>query len=185
MHQQNTIFCHQVKQLHQQSLAFEVHFGHQTWQNGQPHAKSRIVVLGNLKDRYYTKLQCYAPILKYSSLHLLCAQAVGDGRVLQQDCKNEFWNTTLPEEELTVIWTLLGDSRYSKDNYWLLNKTLYGLCCLLHHWCNMFTRILPNIDLSALPHDPCLFSDVVASANPSLDAKQVPIHIGIYMDDFY
>ena len=36
-------------------------------------AKSRIVVLGNFKDRLYQKSQRYAPVLKYSSLTLsLC-----------------------------------------------------------------------------------------------------------------
>ena len=34
--------------------------------DGKPHrAKSRIVVLGNHEDRYYSKSDRYAPVLKY------------------------------------------------------------------------------------------------------------------------
>ena len=46
---------------------------------GKPlHAKSCIVVLGNFKDRLYQKFQCYAPVLKYTSLRLLTAKVVGE-----------------------------------------------------------------------------------------------------------
>jgi hypothetical protein len=60
--------------------------------DGNPHrAKSRIVVLGHFEDRYYTKSQRYAPVLKYSSLRLLYSKAVEKKRILQQDdCKNAF-----------------------------------------------------------------------------------------------
>ena len=54
-------------------------------------AKPHIVVMGNFKYRLYQKSQRYAPVLKYSSLHLLIAKAVGDKRILQKgDCKNTF-----------------------------------------------------------------------------------------------
>ena len=45
-------------------------------------AKARIVVLGNFEDRLYEKSQKYAPVLKYSSLHLFTAKCVGDKQVL-------------------------------------------------------------------------------------------------------
>ena len=52
--------------------------------DGKPNrAKSRIVVLGDFEDKLYEKSQRYAPVLKYSSLHLLTAKCVGDKRVLQ------------------------------------------------------------------------------------------------------
>jgi hypothetical protein len=61
--------------------------------DGSPHrAKSRIVVLGNHEDRYWSKSQRYAPVLKYSSVCLLCSKAVEAKKVLQQgDCKNAFY----------------------------------------------------------------------------------------------
>ena len=66
---------------------------------GKPlRAKSRIVVLGNFEDRLYQKSQRYAPVLKYSSLRLLTAKAVGDKRILQQgDYKNALCNATLTD----------------------------------------------------------------------------------------
>jgi len=97
--------------------------------DGKPNqAKSRIVVLGNFKDRLYEKSQQYAPVLKYSSLRLLTTKCVGDKRILQQGgCKNAFCNTNLPGDEEMAIRTPVGDPSYGKDKYWLLNKTLYGL----------------------------------------------------------
>ena len=73
-------------------------------------AKSRIFVLGNFEDRYYTKSQRYAPVLKYSSLCLLCSQAVYDRCILQHgDCKNAFCHARLPDDELTVVRPPVGD----------------------------------------------------------------------------
>ena len=117
--------------------------------DGNPiHAKSCIVVLGNFEDRYSTRSQRYAPVLKYSSLRLLCSKVVGDKQVLQQgDCKNAFCHARLPEDELTIIRPPVDDPTYSKDEYWLLNKTLYGLRRSPHHWFNMFTKALQDIGL--------------------------------------
>ena len=91
-------------------------------------AKSCIVVLGNFEDHLYQKSQRYAPVIKHSSLRLLTAKAVGDKRILQQgDCNNAFCNATLPDDEVKVIRTPIGDPDFQNDEYWLLNKTLYGL----------------------------------------------------------
>ena len=183
--------------------------------DGNPvRAKSRIVVLGNFEDRYYTKSQRYAPVLKYSSLRLLCSKAVGDKCILQQgDCKNAFCHARLPDDELTVVRPPVGDPEYNQDTYWLLNKTLYGLRRSPHHWYNMFTQALKDIGLSPSLHDPCLFSGVVNGSSPSdphVHARQAngpvagtpslvnpttplpptpapspaPVHVGIYVDDF-
>ena len=75
---------------------------------GKPfHAKSRIDVLGNFKDRFYQKSQRYAPVLKYSSLRLLKAKVVGDKSIIQQG--------TLPENEVTVIRPPIGDPVFQED----------------------------------------------------------------------
>ena len=115
--------------------------------DGRPdRAKSRIVVLGNYEERVYSKSARYAPVLKYSSLRLLTSKAVGDRRVLQQaDCKNAFCNATLPDDERMAVRPPVGDPGYAKDEYWLLNKTLYGLRRSPKHWYNMFTSILKLI----------------------------------------
>jgi hypothetical protein len=157
--------------------------------DGNPvRAKSRIVVLGNFEDRYYTKSQRYAPVLKYSSLRLLCSKAVSDKCILKQgDCKNAFCHAHLPDDELTVVRPPVGDPEYSKDTYWLLNKTLYGLRRSPHHWYNMFVAALKDIGLKPSLHDPCLFSGVVrqnTTTTSSHSSQLAPIHVGIYVDDF-
>ena len=81
-------------------------------------AKSLIVVLGHFKDRLYQKSQCYASVLKYSSLHLLTAKSLGDKRIIQQgDCKNAFCNATLPDDEVTVIRPPIGNPYFQEDEY--------------------------------------------------------------------
>ena len=129
-------------------------------------AKSRIVVLGNFGDRLYQNPQRYAPVLKYSSLRLLTDKAVGNKRILQQvDCKNAFYNSTLPDNEVTVIRPPIGDPAFQEYEYWLLKKTLYGLHQYPHQWYNMIKRILLKMVLKASPHDPCLLSGILEDSN--------------------
>jgi hypothetical protein len=100
-----------------------------TDKNGQPsRAKSRIVVLGNLEARTWDKHERAAPVLKYSSLRLLVSSAVERKHKLKQaNYKNAFCNPNLPSNETTVIRPPLGDPDAAPAEYWLLNKTLYGL----------------------------------------------------------
>jgi hypothetical protein len=152
--------------------------------NGQPHRpKSRIAMLGNHEDRYWSKSQRYAPVLKYSSLRLLCSKAVKAKKVLQQgDCKNTFCHAKLPPEELTVVIPPVGDPDHGKGSYWLLNKTLYGLRRSPHHWYNMFCAALKDIGLEQSVHYPCLFSGNLKTDNsPTSKSK---LHVSIYVNDF-
>ncbi len=67
-------------------------------------AKSRIVVLGNHKDRVWSKSDRYAPVLRGDSLHFLVSLAVEKFCPLQQgDCKNTFCQGILPPEETTIV----------------------------------------------------------------------------------
>ena len=97
--------------------------------DGKPlRAKSQIVVLGYYKDRLYQKSQRYTPVLKYSSLRLQTAKAVGDTQIIQQVyCKNAFCNASLLYAEVKVIQPPIGDPDFQEYEYWLLKKTLYGL----------------------------------------------------------
>ena len=135
--------------------------------DGKPlRAKSRIVVLGDFEDRLNQKFQRYAPVLKYSSLRLLTDKYVGDKRIIQQgDCKNAFYNSTLPDNEVTVIRPPIGDPDFQEDEYWLLKKTLYGIRRSPHHWYNMIKGILLKMGLKASPHDPCLLSGILEKPN--------------------
>ena len=51
--------------------------------DGNPHhVKSHIIVLGNFEDQIYFKADKYAPVLGYSSVHLLAVQACTSRRTL-------------------------------------------------------------------------------------------------------
>ena len=60
--------------------------------DGNPvHAKSRIVALGNLEQRLWSREDRYAPVLSSTGARLLLSMAVNDGRKLKQgDCKKRF-----------------------------------------------------------------------------------------------
>ena len=68
--------------------------------------KSRIVSLGNLERRVWSREDKYAPVLSSSAARLLVSMAVEDGRRLKQvDCKNAFCNGVLPEDEIFSLRT--------------------------------------------------------------------------------
>ena len=150
-------------------------------------AKSRILVLGDFKDRLYQKYQCYAPVLKYSSLRLLTAKAVGDKRILQQgDFKNASCNITLPDVEVTVIGPSIGDQAFKEDEYWILKKMLYGLRWSPHHWYNMIKGILLKMDLKVPPHDPYLLSGILENPNyhQIIWEAYSQVYFSLYVENF-
>ena len=74
--------------------------------------------MGNFEDHLYKKSQRYAPVLKYRSIRILAAKAVGYKLILQQgDCKNAFYNATLPYNEVTVIRHPIGDPAFQEYEY--------------------------------------------------------------------
>jgi hypothetical protein len=73
-------------------------------------AKSRIVALGNLEERVWSKSDCFAPVLRQDSLRLHTSLAVEKHRPLRQgDCKNAFCHGILPPEETMIVCPLSGD----------------------------------------------------------------------------
>jgi hypothetical protein len=59
------------------------------------HAKSRIVVLGNLEQPHWNKSDYFSPVVSIPMIHLLTALAVHNGRTLKQsDCKFAFIQAT-------------------------------------------------------------------------------------------
>ncbi len=90
-------------------------------------AKSRIVVLGNRECRDWSKSDQFAPVLHFDSFRFLVILAVQHCCGLKRgDCKNACQGV-LPPEEVTIVRPPLGDTDAAKDEYWLLQKTLYGL----------------------------------------------------------
>jgi hypothetical protein len=96
-----------------------------------PHrTKSCIVVLGNHEERIWSKSDKYAPVLCPDTMRLIVSMAVEQQRTLQQgNCKNAFCQGILPPDEITIIKPPIGDPDAKKDEYWLLKRILYGLCC--------------------------------------------------------
>eukprot|EP00804_Cyclotella_cryptica_P023822 CCRYP_011183-RA/>CCRYP_011183-RA protein AED:0.30 eAED:0.40 QI:0/0/0/1/0/0.25/4/0/387 len=126
-----------------------------SYKNGNPvSAKSCIVVLSNFEDHYYTKSLHYVPNLKYSSLCLLCSQAISHRHTLQQgECKNTFCHAHLPDDEVTVVrppFHALGDM---------------GLTASKHDPC-LFSSVITT--MPSLSDEP----------------NRVQVHDGIYVDDF-
>jgi hypothetical protein len=94
----------------------------------QLRAKFRIVVLGNHKDRVWTKLEKYAPVLLPDSMHLMVSLAMERRCTLKQgNCKNAFCQGILPDDEITIVKPPIKDPDATKNKYCLLKRTLYGL----------------------------------------------------------
>ncbi len=101
-----------------------------------PQAKLHLVVLGNYEDRIWLKLEKYAPILRPDTMQLIVSMAVEQWLTLNQgDCKNAFCQSILPLDKITIVKPPIGDPNVKKDKYWLLKRTLYGLCRSPCHWC--------------------------------------------------
>ena len=103
--------------------------------DGSPNrAKSRIVALGNLERRIWSQEDKYAPVLSSTAACLLTSMAVDDGRRLKQaDCKSEFCNGILPEDEICIMKPPTNCPHSTRETFWKLNKTLYGLTRSAHH----------------------------------------------------
>jgi hypothetical protein len=88
-------------------------------------AKSRIVALGNLEERIWSKSDRFAPVLRQDSLHLLTSLAVEKRHPLQQsDCKSAFCHGILPPEETTIVCSPSGGPDADPQEYWLLLQML-------------------------------------------------------------
>ena len=149
-------------------------------------AKSRIVVLGNREHHDWSKNNCFAPVLCFDSIRFLVSMSTQHRRALKQgDCKNAFCQGILPAEETTIVRPPSGDPDASKDEYWLLLKTLYGLRWSPCHWYDKINAILCSIGLTPNSHDPCLYSGFVRDPkDPSGSHSSKPLALGIYVDDF-
>jgi hypothetical protein len=148
-------------------------------------AKSRIVVLGNHKDRVWTKSEKYAPVLRSDSMQLMVSLAVEKRRTLKQgDCKIAFCQGVLPDDEITIVKPPIGNPDAAKDEYWLLKKTLYGLRRSPRHWYNKITAVLQSIGLKPDASDPCMFTGSIRDPNNLAEnIPAAPLTIGLYVDD--
>ena len=116
------------------------------------------MALGNLEERFWSKSDRFAPVLRQDSLRFLTSLAVEKRRALRQgDCKNAFCHGVLPPEEITIVRPPAGDPDADPQEYWLLLKTLYGLRRSPQHWYDKIYAILVSIGLTPSLEDPCLY----------------------------
>jgi hypothetical protein len=149
-------------------------------------AKSWIVVLGNRESRDWSKSDRFAPVLCFDSLHFLVSLAVQHRHGLNQgDCKNVFCQSILSPEEVTIVCPPSGGPDAAKDEYWLLQKTLYGLQHSPWHWYEKLDSISHSINLVPNSHDPCFYTSFVRDPqNHSATQSSVSLSIGLYVDNF-
>ncbi len=103
----------------------------------------------------------------------------------QGNYKNAFCQGILPLEEITIARPPSGDPDAAKDEYWLLQKTLYRLRRSPCHWYEKIDSILRSIVLMPNAHNPCLYTGFVRDPrNPSAPHLDVPLSLGLYVDDF-
>ena len=152
-----------------------------------PHrAKSCIVVLGNHEDRVWTKPEKYAPVLRPDSLRLMVSMATERHTVLKQgDCKNAFCQGILLDDEITIVKPPIGDPDAKKDEYWLLKRTLYGLCRSPRHWYTKINAALNAIRLHDNSSNLCLYTGhIIDPSTPDAAPALSPLTLGLYMDEF-
>jgi hypothetical protein len=75
--------------------------------------------------------------------------------------KSTFCQGVIPPDETTIISPPSGDPNAPKDEYWFLQKTLYGLCHSPCHWYEPIDSILFLIGFTPNPHDPCFYTGFV------------------------
>ncbi len=104
----------------------------------------------------WSKSNRFAPVLHFDSLRFLVSLAVQHHRGLKQgDCKSAFC------KGITIVRPPPGDPDTAKDEYWLLQKTLYGLSRSPRHWYEKIDSILCSIGHIPNTHDPCFYTGFV------------------------
>ncbi len=149
-------------------------------------AKPCIIVLGNHEDRVWSKSDWFAPVLRGDSLHFLVSLAVEKRRQFcQGNYKNTFCQGILPPDKITIMRLPAGDQEANPKEYWLLQKTLYGLCHSPHHWQDKIKRILKSIGLETSLEDPCLFTGFLKDPDdPTRVPSSASLSLGLYVDNF-
>ena len=151
--------------------------------DGSPNrVKSRIVALGNLERRVWSREDKYAPVLSSTAARLLVLMAVEDGRHLKQaDYTNTFCNGVLPEDEICIVKPPANCPRLKKGTFWKLNKTLYGLCRSAHHWYTKISNHLTeDMGFTAMGQEKCVYKCTPIEGQPLI---YVGLYVGLYVDD--
>ncbi len=104
---------------------------------------------------------------------------------VKEIAKNTFCQGIFPVGEITIVLPPSGDPEANPQEFWLLQRTLYGLWCSACHWSDKINVILRSIGLTQSLEDPCLYlgfvHDPSAPSGPKLTS---PLTLGLYVDDF-
>ncbi len=89
-------------------------------------------------------------------------------------------SSILPKDKITIVKPPIGDPDAKKDEYWLLERTLYGLCHSPRHWYTKINVVLNTIGLHANSSDPCLFTGhIIDPSNPDIPPASSPLTLGL------
>ena len=85
---------------------------------------------------------------------------------------------------ITIVRPPLDDPDSNPDDFWILNKTLYGLRKSPQHWYNLIAKILRDMGLTPSNNNPCLLSSGIDYVTPSATPRHT-IHVGLYVNNFF
>ncbi len=103
----------------------------------------------------------------------------------QGNCKNAFCQGVLPPDEITIVCPPQGAPDIEPDEYWLLQRTLYGLHQSPRHWYDKINAILCSFGLRPSLEDPCLYSGFIQDlSDPTHVPLTTPLTLGLYVNDF-
>jgi hypothetical protein len=78
-----------------------------------------------------------------------------------------------------------GDPNANPNEYWLLQRMLYGLCCSPRHWYDKINKILKSISPYPSLEDPCIYTGcIIDPEDPPATPSSVPLSLGLYVDNF-
>ena len=80
--------------------------------------------------------------------------------LFQGDCKNDFCNSTLPDCKTKIIIPQIGCPFSHPDKLCLINKTIYGIRIIPHHWLYKITVTLSYMLPTASHNNPYAYKYV-------------------------
>ena len=95
------------------------------------------------------------------------------------DCRNAFVQSSLSEDEVTIVRQPSDCPLSEPPTYWYLHKSLYSLHFVPCSWYNLITSHLKSLEigLERCRNDPCIIV-----GNPL--AGKAPLYLVLYVNDF-
>ena len=117
--------------------------------------KARLTVNGKTQVYGINYSETFAPVAFATTIRLLLALAtMGSMSLRQFDIKSAFLYADLPKHEQVYMRTPPG---FGKKGYWILRKSLYGLCQSPRLFNKHLDKTLRNLGWVSCTFDPCLY----------------------------